>query len=64
MQAANGDIFVHYDFDRTVTAEILFARFREEEVGAKALSPQSRRGVTESQLKCVVKSAQGMTKGV
>eukprot|EP01048_Picozoa_sp_COSAG05_P001538 COSAG05_NODE_52_length_23775_cov_49.471110_13_plen_445_part_00 len=69
-QAPNGDIFVHYDFDRTGAAEILFARFREEDIevaaagtGAGALSSHSGRGATRSQLKCVVKGAQGMTKG-
>jgi hypothetical protein len=38
-QAPNGDIYVHYDRERTGAAEILFARFREEDVRAgKAVS--------------------------
>ena len=36
-QAPNGDIYVHYDRDRTGAAEILFARFREEDVQAGKL---------------------------
>ncbi len=36
-QAPSGDIYVHYDRDRTGAAEILFARFREEDVKAGKL---------------------------
>lgn len=36
-QAPKGDIYVHYDRDRTGEAEILFARFREEDVRAGSL---------------------------
>ncbi len=36
-QTPNGDIYVHYDRDRTGAAEILFARFREEDVLAGKL---------------------------
>ena len=35
-QSPNGDIYVHYDFNRYTDAEILFARFREEDVLARA----------------------------
>jgi len=36
-QAPNGDIYVHYDRNRASDAEILFARFREEDVQAGKL---------------------------
>ncbi len=36
-QTPNGDIYVHYDRERTDAAEILFARFREEDVRAGSL---------------------------
>ena len=49
-QAPNGDIFVHYDRDRSGAAEILFARFREEDVQAgRLVSPGAA-------LKTIVKS--------
>lgn len=36
-QTPNGDIYVHYDRERDKAAEILFARFREEDVKAGRL---------------------------
>jgi hypothetical protein len=36
-QAPNGDVYVHYDRDRGGAAEILFARFRDEDVQAGRL---------------------------
>jgi hypothetical protein len=56
-QAPNGDIYVHYDRDRGGAAEILFARFREEDV--KAGKPVSK----DASLKNVVKSKLGMNHG-
>ncbi len=57
-QAPNGDIYVHYDRDRNGAAEILFARFREEDVqGGKLVSK-------DAALKNLVKSRdQGMNRG-
>ncbi|MBU6302298.1 MAG: glycoside hydrolase [Verrucomicrobia bacterium] len=58
-QAPNGDIYVHYDRERTGAAEILFARFREEDVQAGKLVSK------DAALKNLVKSrAQGMSRGV
>jgi sialidase-1 len=57
-QAPNGDIYVHYDHERNGAAEILFARFREEDVEAGKL-------VTENAaLRGIIKSRQnGMNHG-
>lgn len=42
-QAANGLIYLTYDFDRVNSKEILFATFREEDVlSGKAVSPDTR----------------------
>jgi sialidase-1 len=51
-QAPNGDIYVHYDRNRDSHAEILFARFREEDVQAGTLVSQ------DAALKNLVKSRQ------
>jgi hypothetical protein len=57
-QAPNGDIYVHYDRDRGGAAEILFARFREEDVQAGKLVSK------DAALKNLVKSRQfGMNRG-
>ena len=57
-QAPNGDIYVHYDRDRGGAAEILFARFREEDVKAGQLAP------ADASLRNLVKSRQlGMNRG-
>ena len=57
-QAPNGDIYVHYDRDRGGAAEILFARFREEDVQAGKLVSK------DAALKNLVKSkAHGMNRG-
>jgi len=57
-QAPNGDIYVHYDRDRNGAAEILCARFREEDVQAGNVVSQ------EAALKHVVKSREfGMNRG-
>ena len=57
-QAPNGDIYVHYDRDRAGAAEILFARFREEDVVAGALVGK------DASLKNLVKSRRlGMHRG-
>jgi sialidase-1 len=57
-QAANGDIYVHYDHNRDTDSEILFARFREEDVKAGKLVSK------DAALKNVVKNkAQGMNRG-
>ena len=57
-QAPNGDIYIHYDRDRTGAAEILFARFREEDVQAGKLISKA------AALKSIVKSkAHGMNRG-
>jgi sialidase-1 len=57
-QAPNGDVYVHYDRERTSAAEILFARFREEDVKAGRLVSQ------DASLKNIVKSKQfGMNHG-
>jgi len=53
----NGDIYVHYDHDRTGAAEILFARFCEEDVQAGHLVSK------DSVLKNLVKSTLGMNHG-
>ena len=58
-QAPNGDIYVHYDRNRGSDAEILFARFREEDVQAGKLVSK------DASLKNIVKSKQlGMNRGV
>jgi hypothetical protein len=49
-QAPNGDIYVHYDRERTGAAEILFARLREEDVQAGKLVSK------DAALKNIVKS--------
>jgi hypothetical protein len=51
-QAPNGDIYVHYDRNRGSEAEILFARFREEDVRAGKVVSK------DASLKSVVKSRQ------
>ena len=57
-QAPNGDIYVHYDRNRGSDAEILFARFREEDVQAGKLVSQ------DASLKNIVKSRSlGMNRG-
>ena len=56
-QTPNGDIYVHYDRDRTGAAEILFARFREEDVQAGTLISKN------AALKNLVKSKVGMNQG-
>ena len=56
-QTPNGDIYVHYDRDRTGAAEILFARFREEDVQAGTLISKN------AALKNLVKSKLGMNQG-
>ena len=56
-QAPNGDIYVHYDRDRAGAAEILFARFREEDVQAGKLISK------DAALKNLVKSKLGMNHG-
>jgi sialidase-1 len=56
-QTPNGDICVHYDRDRTGAAEILFARFREEDVQAGKLVSQ------DAALENLVKSKLGMNHG-
>ena len=56
-QAPNGDIYVHYDRERTGAAEILFARFREEDVQAGRLVSK------DAALKNLVKSKLGMNHG-
>jgi len=53
----NGDIYVHYDRDRNGAAEILFARFREEDVQSGKLVSQ------DAALKNLVKSKLGMNNG-
>ena len=55
-QAPNGDIYVHYDRNRYTDAEILFARFREEDVKAGKLVSKG------AALKNLVKSKQGMNR--
>jgi hypothetical protein len=57
-QAPNGDIYIHYDRDRGGAAEILFARFREEDLLAG--KPVSK----SAALKNLIKSRQsGMARG-
>ncbi|MDH4477302.1 MAG: sialidase family protein [Verrucomicrobiaceae bacterium] len=56
-QAPNGGIYVHYDRDRYGAAEILFARFREEDVQAGKLISK------DAALKNLVKSKLGMNHG-
>ena len=56
-QTPNGDIYVHYDRERTGAAEILFARFREEDVQAGAITTPG------GALKNLVKSKAGMKTG-
>ena len=53
-QSPDGDIYVHYDFNRRTDAEMLFARFHEKDVLAQTL-------VTEhASLKNTIKSRSGM----
>lgn len=57
-RAPHGDIYVHYDRDRYGAAEILFARFCEEDVTAGRLVSK------DASLKNIVKSRQlGMNRG-
>jgi hypothetical protein len=56
-QAPNGNVYVHYDRNRYTDAEILFARFREEDVKmgkfmSEAASPKN-----------IIKSRHGMNRG-
>ena len=56
-QAPDGTIYVHYDRGRTTHAEILFARFRDEDVlTGKLVSPNAV-------LKNIVKDKNGMRGG-
>ena len=57
-QAPNGAIYVHYDFNRYKEAEILFAKFREEDVLARKLVSE------HASLKNVIKSRKGMNHGL
>jgi hypothetical protein len=52
-----GSVYVHYDRERTGAAEILFARFREEDVQAGKLISK------DAALKSLVKSKLGMNHG-
>ena len=52
-ESPSGDIYVHYDRDRYGSAEILFARFREEDVLAGGIVSDN------ALLKNLVKSRQG-----
>ena len=56
-QAPDGTIYVHYDHGRTTHAEILFARFRDEDVLAKKVHSAG------ASLKNVVKDKQAMRRG-
>lgn len=57
-QAPNGEIYVHYDRNRASDAEILFARFREEDVQAGKVVSK------DAALKSLVKSnAHSMNRG-
>lgn len=56
-QTPNGDIYVHYDRERTGAAEILIARFREEDLLACELVSK------DAALKNIVKSKLGMNHG-
>jgi len=56
-QSPDGDIYVHYDRNRAVDAEILFARFREEDVLAQTLS------TARASLKNTIKNSKGMGRG-
>jgi hypothetical protein len=56
-QTPNGEIYIHYDRDRGGAAEILFARFREEDVQAGKLISK------DAALKNLVKSKLGMNHG-
>ena len=56
-QASDGTIYVHYDRGRTTHAEILFARFRDEDVLAKKVTSAG------AALKNVVKDRAGMRGG-
>jgi len=53
-QASDGYIYVQYDRNRTTDAEILFAKFREEDLLAKAIVSE------QASLKNIVKSKDGM----
>jgi len=56
-QSPNGDIYVHYDRNRSTDAEILFARLREEDVlSGKLVS-------SNGSLKNIIKDKQGMNHG-
>ena len=56
-QAPGGDIYIHYDRNRSTDAEILFARFRDEDVLAGKLVSEI------ASLKNIIKSKQGMNRG-
>lgn len=56
-QSPDGDIYVHYDRNRAVDAEILFARFREEDVLAQTLS------TARASLKNTIKNRKGIRQG-
>ena len=57
-QAPNADIYVHYDFNRTTDAEILFAKFHEEDVLAQKLV------TAHASLRNIIKSRNGMKRRV
>jgi hypothetical protein len=56
-QAPGGDIYIHYDRNRSTDAEILFARFRDEDILAGKLVSE------RASLKNIIKSKQGMNRG-
>ena len=56
-QAPNGDIYVYYDYNRDTDAEILFAKFRDEDVLARKLV------TIHASLKNIIKSRSGMKQG-
>lgn len=56
-QARDGTVYVHYDRGRTTHAEILFAKFRDEDVLAEKLVSDG------AGLKQVVKDKNGMNRG-
>ncbi len=53
-QAPDGTIYVHYDHGRTTQAEILFAKFRDDDVLARKLVSK------DAALKNIVKDKNGM----
>ena len=53
-QAPDGTIYVHYDHGRATHAEILFEKFRDDDVLAGKLVPE------DAALKNIVKDRNGM----